>query len=288
LVLVTDSVAFELRKAAAEDEAFLEKLYAECHLQEFAPLGLNEVQLAGLLRMQARGQREGYARDFPGAVDQIVVDVSNGERVGRFLVDAEENQFYLIDIALVHVARNRGIGTALLQGLMRQADAAERPIRLHVRPDNPAGELYRRLGFREVSRGLQVEMQYRPDAPEPPAARKAQLKELHPMAEEWKARVGRNFIVGNVRWEQGPLILRLASVDAARGFGTGCFALVFHGPLSAVLPQSTYLLVPEPLSPNRETSSGHGGPSTAEEESVFLVPIGPEGDVMRYEAVFNL
>jgi hypothetical protein len=238
--------------------------------------------------MQARGQREGYARDFPGAMDQIVVDVSSGEPVGRFLVDARENQFHLIDIALMPGVRNRGTGTALLQGLMRKADAAKRPIWLHVRPENPAGELYRRLGFREVSRSLQVEMEYRPDAPERPAAREAQAQKLHPAAEKWNARVGRNFVVGNVQWEKGPLILRLASVDTARGFGTGCFALMFHGPLSAILPQSTYLLLPEHLSPNRETSSAEAEPSNAEEEMIFLVPIGPESDIMRYEAVFNL
>ena len=49
------------------------------------------------------------------------------------------------------------------------------------------------------------------------------------------------------------------------------FSLVFLGPLRAVLPQRTWAL-------------SHPALGT---QSVFLVPIGPEGGAMRYEAVFN-
>jgi len=282
---VTGLSAFQLRRANAEDLDFLEKLYAECHSREFAPLGLSDSQLEGLMRMQARGQREGYARDFPAAEDHIVVDSAAGSPVGRMLVDTGAERIHLIDIAMLPAWRKRGIGKALLQGLIRQANETGRAIRLHVRPENPAAELYRRLGFSEVSRGLQVglqvEMEYRPDAPERPAAREAQPQKPHPVAEKWNARVGRNFVVGNVQWEEGPLALGLVSVDTARGFGAGCFALMFHGPLSAILPQSTYLLL-------ADSSSAAAEPPSVEEEIVFLVPVGPEGEAMRYEAVFNL
>lgn len=49
------------------------------------------------------------------------------------------------------------------------------------------------------------------------------------------------------------------------------FSLVFRGPLEPVLPQRIYRLE-------------HGGLGTLE---VFLVPVGPDKDGMRYEAVFN-
>ena len=49
------------------------------------------------------------------------------------------------------------------------------------------------------------------------------------------------------------------------------FSLVFRGPLQPVLPQRIYRLE-------------HEGLGTLE---IFLVPVGPDKDGMRYEAVFN-
>ena len=49
------------------------------------------------------------------------------------------------------------------------------------------------------------------------------------------------------------------------------FSLVFRGPLSPVMPQRTYAL--------EHASLGR--------LEIFLVPIGPDADGMRYEAVFN-
>jgi hypothetical protein len=49
------------------------------------------------------------------------------------------------------------------------------------------------------------------------------------------------------------------------------FSLIFHGPLSPFAPQATWPL-------------GH---PELEGLELFLVPIGPEGEVMRYQAVFT-
>lgn len=49
------------------------------------------------------------------------------------------------------------------------------------------------------------------------------------------------------------------------------FSLVFLGPLRPVLPQRTWELAHPVLGTH----------------AIFLVPIGPAGDRMRYEAVFN-
>jgi hypothetical protein len=48
------------------------------------------------------------------------------------------------------------------------------------------------------------------------------------------------------------------------------FSLLFHGPLASALEQGTVRMV----------SAGLG------EQYVFLVPLGPDGDAMRYEAAF--
>ncbi|HEX6939117.1 MAG TPA: GNAT family N-acetyltransferase, partial [Longimicrobiales bacterium] len=54
------------------------------------------------------------------------------------------------DIALLPEHRGRGIGTALLEALIAEADAAGKPVSIHVEQYNPARRLYARLGFREV------------------------------------------------------------------------------------------------------------------------------------------
>jgi hypothetical protein len=49
------------------------------------------------------------------------------------------------------------------------------------------------------------------------------------------------------------------------------FSLIFHGPLQPVLPQRIHTL--------------EGGPDGPLE--IFLVPVGPEQQSMRYEAIFT-
>ena len=48
------------------------------------------------------------------------------------------------------------------------------------------------------------------------------------------------------------------------------FALLFHGPLTPILPQAMYRFEHPAFSPL----------------GIFIVPVGPQGDRMRYEAIF--
>jgi hypothetical protein len=53
--------------------------------------------------------------------------------------------------------------------------------------------------------------------------------------------------------------------------GRAPFSLIFHGPASPYAPQGTW----------------HVEHAELEELELFLVPLGPDGDVMRYQAVFS-
>jgi hypothetical protein len=74
--------------------------------------------------------------------------------------------------------------------------------------------------------------------------------------------------------DHAPLELVLAQVDAygepAEPGGRHTFSLMFHGPLTPVLPQRIY-----PLQ--------HAELGVLE---IFIVPLGPDEAGMRYEAVF--
>jgi hypothetical protein len=91
--------------------------------------------------------------------------------------------------------------------------------------------------------------------------------------EDFTGRVGEGF---RLEERSGVVELTLIEVtDLARRENPGPrrspFSLVFRGPFSPVMPQRTYAL--------EHASLGR--------LEIFLVPIGPDADGMRYEAVFN-
>ena len=57
----------------------------------------------------------------------------------------------LIDIALLGVYRNRGIGTMLLRQVLQECERQGRALRLQVLQGNRAIRLYQRLGFVQAS-----------------------------------------------------------------------------------------------------------------------------------------
>ncbi len=157
---IDDMLETTLRPAGPADEPFLDRLYAEVHAGEFAPLNLPPPALAQLLTMQARMQRASYAHMFPAAEDRLVL--RGTEAVGRLMTVELPGEIHLIDIALLRTAQGQAIGTGLLEQLCRRARQSEKPLTLSVRVDNPAQRLYRRLGFLAAGNdGMTLSLSYR-------------------------------------------------------------------------------------------------------------------------------
>lgn len=95
--------------------------------------------------MQFNAQRQQYSSAFPAAENTIILidDVP----VGRTLIHKAANEYRLVDIVLLPQFRSIGVGTRLIQELIRDASAANAVVRLNVRKENIALNLYRRLGF---------------------------------------------------------------------------------------------------------------------------------------------
>ncbi|MBI1371345.1 MAG: GNAT family N-acetyltransferase [Phycisphaera sp.] len=69
-----------------------------------------------------------------------------GEPAGRLEVHERDDHVYLANINLLPAHQGRGIGAAMIRGLID--DAAPRPVTLRVLKSNPdARRLYERLGF---------------------------------------------------------------------------------------------------------------------------------------------
>ena len=146
-----------LREATADDEPFLLEVYASTRLEELEPFGWDDNQKRAFIRMQFLARE----RTYPRGDNRIIL--LHGRPIGRMLVDRSETGILLRDIALLTEYRNAGIGSRLIQGLMKEAASAGQPIRLHVLASSPAVRLYERLGFRRSGDdGAYLEMKWIP------------------------------------------------------------------------------------------------------------------------------
>ena len=68
-------------------------------------------------------------------------------RPDRIAAEARPGELYLDTLAVAASARGRGLGATLLVACAARSAAAGLPLALLVEEGNPAGRLYRRLGF---------------------------------------------------------------------------------------------------------------------------------------------
>ena len=137
-----EKVDLLLREATPDDESFLLEVYASTRIEELEELGWDDNQVQAFIRMQFLARERSYGR----ADDRIIV--LDGRPIGRMMVDRSDAAILLRDIAFLKEYRNAGIGSRLIQDLMKEATSAAKPIELHVLALSPAVRLYERLGFR--------------------------------------------------------------------------------------------------------------------------------------------
>lgn len=136
------------RPAGPEDTEFLFRVYATTREQELGVTGWPEAQKTAFLRMQFDVQHRAYHAEYSTA--HYLVVLSGGAPIGRLYLDRRERELAIIDIALLPEHRGRGVGRSILEGVLDEAAASGKSVRLEVEPWNPALRLYERLGFRKV------------------------------------------------------------------------------------------------------------------------------------------
>ncbi len=142
------------------DEPFLRALFCSTREPELAALGDDPALGDAFLGQQWDAQRCAFVAQYPGAEHSIVM--VDGRPAGRLVVDRAIGAITVVDMALLPLFRNRGIGTGLVKTLQAQSAAAATPIRLHVLRSSPARRFYQRLGFRAAGEaGLHLVMEWR-------------------------------------------------------------------------------------------------------------------------------
>ena len=141
------SVSF--RPINPEDMPFLLRLYRSTREDELAMIvDWSDEQKDWFILMQFNAQHAWYQEHYVGATfDLILVD---GVPAGRLYVHHREREIRLVDISFLPEFRNRGFGTNLLRNLLAEAEAAGKPLTIHVEKFNPAMRLYQRLGFTRI------------------------------------------------------------------------------------------------------------------------------------------
>ena len=148
------------RPIRPEDAGFLYEVYASTRQDEMAVLPWEPSQKEAFLRMQFKAQHEYYQEHYPG--DSFQVILLDGRPIGRLYLGRWEQEFRVIDIALLPAYRNRGIGSALMHDILKEAGQAGKPVRIHVEKTNPALRLYGRLGFSKIEdKGVYDLMEWR-------------------------------------------------------------------------------------------------------------------------------
>lgn len=142
------SDAIQLRPIEEADLPFLYTVYAGTRAEELSRTGWPEAEKTAFLRMQFQAQHQHYQAHYPDARFDVVL--RGDTPLGRLYVDRREADIRIVDIALLPEHRGQGLGSRLLDEILREAAESSRTVSIHVERFNPALRLYERLGFEQI------------------------------------------------------------------------------------------------------------------------------------------
>ncbi len=93
-------------------------------------------------------QRANYAVHQP--LDFMQIIQVNGQDVGVLSVEDQDDALMLRLIEIHPDRQGQGLGSQVITALQEQGQFLKKPVRLRVLTNNPALNLYKRLGFRIV------------------------------------------------------------------------------------------------------------------------------------------
>lgn len=132
-----------LRAACQEDESFLFNLFCSIREPDFAFLG--ESERKKIMELQFAAQQRHYQANMPEAEHLIIIQ--DDGPIGKMILLRRNDEIHLAEIALLPEHRNQGIGSVLMEKLIKAEAEQGHAIRLHVYKQSAAVRLYERLGF---------------------------------------------------------------------------------------------------------------------------------------------
>ena len=152
---------YSLRSSTDADRAFERCLFESARSDAMLLAAWPDRVRRPFLDQQFHFQTTHYARAHPSA-DWLLV-VKDDDAIGRMILDRAEEEWCLVDIALLPPWRGKGIGSKLLLSVLADAARMHARVRLTVDANNRAQRLYARLGFAIDNDGFpNVGMVWRP------------------------------------------------------------------------------------------------------------------------------
>lgn len=143
-----------------DDQDFLRSVYASTRKEEMELLSdWSSQQKNEFLNQQFLAQHDHYQKHFCSASFQVISydDVP----IGRLYLDRRSDEIRIVDIALLPEYRGQGFGTYILKKIHLEAIKFHLPVRIHVEKNNPAMQLYDRLGYVAIEdKGVYLLMEY--------------------------------------------------------------------------------------------------------------------------------
>ncbi len=140
-----------LRAIYEEDLPRLFEIYASTRAEELALVpDWPEEQKMAFLSQQFVAQHQYYQEFYKGAELQLIL--LEQEVVGRLYVHwmYSPQEVRIMDVALLPAYRGRGIGSQLIKAVQQKGAEMGKTVTIHVEYNNPALQLYERLGFQKI------------------------------------------------------------------------------------------------------------------------------------------
>jgi ribosomal protein S18 acetylase RimI-like enzyme len=148
-VHVADTGVLTWRESTSRDQDFLRLVFASAREHSAAMSRLDPVERGRALDREFESRQTSYRIDFPHVRFHVLE--LDGRAIGRCYLEDVPRGLFVVDLILLPPWRGRGLGTVLLEGLIAEAGATGRTVRLHVEKTNQrAFGLYLRLGFTVV------------------------------------------------------------------------------------------------------------------------------------------
>lgn len=137
-----------LRPMRAQDQPVVLSIFSACRSGPFRQAGLPETMIDSLMAQQCDAQHAQYRQSFPDADYDLVMH--HGEVIGYLFALRGPDRHVLVDIALRPERSGMGIGSALVEALLAEAEAAGQKVSAHVAREGRAWALWQRMGFQVV------------------------------------------------------------------------------------------------------------------------------------------
>lgn len=161
-MVIWDITELTQRETVPEDEAFLFQVYLSSRGDDLTEMGWDAERVRNFLETQYAAQQRFLKANYPQGEDRIIT--LDTQPIGRIVVERNDQEIRVVDIALLPQYRNSGIGTYLIRELLTEAARLGKPFRTQVIRSSAALGLFERLGIVKIGEtGSHYQMEWRAD-----------------------------------------------------------------------------------------------------------------------------